>query len=131
AFTVARRSFDDRVMIGHSRLLGCARDAVYIGHKSDDGLAGAVACDPGSGYSHNPALNFESVFLQNIRYIFRRLVLLKSKLAITEYLIDHLLCKSLHFIYFTYRLPLQVVQLDCALSAGGQARKQHRQYRKK
>src|SRR6185295_6541778 len=90
-FTVAGRAFDDGIVISHAGFLGSLWYAVDVGDESNDRLARTIACCPGGRDPSDAALDIEAVLLKNSGDVFGSLVLLESKLAEAENLIDHLL----------------------------------------
>ncbi len=95
ALAVSRSSRDDRVVISDAGLLRGARNAVYVGDECDHRLTAAVCGDPRRGNPGRAVFHFESIFLQNPRYISRSLKFLKAQFAVAEDLIDHLLREGL------------------------------------
>ena len=69
ALSVARRSFDNRIVIGDSRLLRGSRDAIDVGDKRNDRLAAAVRRHPSRGNSSDAMLDLESIFLEDARNV--------------------------------------------------------------
>ena len=103
-FSMARRAFHDRIVICHSRLLRCARDAVDVRDKGNNRFAAAVRGYPSRGNSSHAMLDVKSIFLQDARDVTRRLVFLETQFAEAENFVHHLLRKCLEFVHFQPRL---------------------------
>src|SRR2546422_8167894 len=93
---MARGAFNDRIVIGDSRLLGGLWDSINITAERDDRLAGSPSRCPGGWYSRDTFLYLKAILLKDIREVTRGLELLEAKFAVAEYLIDHLRGEILH-----------------------------------
>ncbi len=113
---MSRRAVDYRIVIGDSRLLRRLWNTVDVGHEADHRLSRAVARNPGGRHSGHAALDAESVLLQKSRHVLGCLVLLESKLAEAEDLIDHLLGEIPETLDFGQRLALQLGEIGRLLS---------------
>ena len=117
AFAVARRAFDDGIVIRDAGLLRSARDTVFIRDERDDGFSAAVRRDPGGGNARNSLFDLEAVFLEDAGNVFRGFDFLEAEFTEAENLVDHLLCEGLQFIGFFDGFVLQAVQSGRLLSA--------------
>ena len=64
AFAMSRRSLDQRIVIGDSRLLRLDGKPVDIRHETDHRMARAIGCDEGCGHAGDTPLDREALFLQ-------------------------------------------------------------------
>ena len=71
AFAVSRRAFDQRLVPADAGLLRRLRDVVDVAAQRDHGLARSPACHPRGGNAGHAALDFESLFFQEmpVRYL--------------------------------------------------------------
>ena len=95
---MARRAFNQRIVIRHAGLLRGLRNIVDVRAERDHRLTFAPGGDEGGRNPRNAALDLESFFFENAAQVFGGLELLKSKLAETEDAIDHHLRLLLHAI---------------------------------
>ena len=91
SFAVARSAFEERIVIGHARLLRSRRDAVDIGSERDDRFARSPRRHPRRRDAGDPLLDGEPLLAQDVRQVLRRFDLLEPELAEAEDGVDHLL----------------------------------------
>jgi len=116
-FAVARRAFDDGIVIRDAGFLRGAWDTVFIRDKGDDGFSAAVRRDPRCGNSRNSLFGLEAIFLEDASDVFRGFDFLEAEFAKAENLVDHLLGESLQLVSFFEGFVLQRVQGGRLLSA--------------
>src|SRR5215469_10904141 len=100
-------AFDQRIVIGHARLLRCLRNIVDIGAEGDHRLALSPACDERGRYSGNTSFDTESFLFQDSGQVFGRLEFLEAQLAEAEDAIHHHLRLLLHAVDLALQIGLQ------------------------
>src|SRR5579859_489276 len=103
AFTVARRSFNDRIVIGHYRLLRSSRNTVDIGDERDDRFAAPIGSNPSGGNACNALLDMKPIFSKDAGDVARRFVFLEAQFTEAKNFVHHLLRKRLELIHFFRR----------------------------
>ena len=78
AFAVARRAFDDRIVIRHAGLLRRLRNAVDVGAQRDHGLARSPCGHPRRGNARLAARDREAVLFEDTGQVLRRFNLLEA-----------------------------------------------------
>ena len=104
---VAGGARDNRRAAGHARHLGRLRDVVDICPEGNDRFSRAPRGNPRGGDARNPFFDGEAVVAEQIDQVAGGLEFLESKLAIAEYLIDHLLGERGSRVHRAHRLRLQ------------------------
>ena len=106
-FAVSRRAFNQRVVIRDTRFLRGLWDAIDIGPKRDDGLAGSPSGHPGRGNSRDAAFHFEAFRFEHPGQVFRSFVFLKAELGEAEDGVDHHLHLAAHALHLAGEVGLQ------------------------
>src|ERR1041385_9315791 len=99
-FTMARSSFDHRVVISDTRFLRSFWNTINVGAECNHGLATAPRCKPCRGNVCNALLYFETVLFENTCEIRLCFNFLEAELRKTEKHVVDLLTK--HGILFNF-----------------------------
>src|SRR5947209_5796745 len=91
AFTMTRRTLNNRIFIGHAWFLGSFGYAVNITSQSNNRTATAPLCHPGGWDTGYAFFNSKTIFLKNARNVFGSFYFLEAQLSETEDHIHHFL----------------------------------------
>ena len=126
AFPVARRAFNDRIVISDSRFLRSARNAVDVGDERDDRFAAPIGGDPRGGNACNAMLDVKPVLLEDAGDVPRRFVFLEAQFAEAKNFVHHLLREHLQLVYLRHCFLLYGGKLRLLLREQSARREQRR-----
>jgi hypothetical protein len=127
---VARRPFDQRVVVRDARLLGGLGNPVDVRPERQHRLPRSPGRHERGRNAGDPLFDGEAVLLQDVDQIAVRLLLLEAELTVAEDLIDHLLRERRHAVDGACHLGLQPIDTRVELHSRRRLRPVLRQRRR-